>query len=79
MKVRILEVVAKGDSAPMPTGREILMEDDSPLFVAFGEKGKLAVQTGSLAILPPLFEEIKKIVEEANAAEDEVPKARTDG
>lgn len=67
VKIRIVEMGREpGVEGLAPTGREILMDSDSPLFVTLGEQGRMAVQTGNVAVGAELFEQVKQIIEEAD-------------
>lgn len=61
--VRIIEMQRVG-GVYEPTGREILMDEESPLFDIL--KAQEARTTGAMSVEPPMFEQIKQIVEDAN-------------
>lgn len=66
--VRIYEVTESQNKIPggqtylTPTGRQIFMSEDSPLFAHFGEDGKKAVVGGAMAVATELFQEVYAIV-----------------
>ena len=62
--IRIIEMERTGRGAYRPTGREILMDEDSPLFAMLG--ASRARETGAMTVEPPMYEDILKIVKEAN-------------
>jgi hypothetical protein len=68
-KVRIFEVnpIPGGQQ---PTGREILMDSDSPFFskAVLGDMGKRAIDEGHVAIDSSLFQQLHDVVRSANAA-----------
>lgn len=61
-KVRIIEVV-ETEAGYQPTGEEVIMGSDSPLFDTFGNRGKVAKQDGKMVMNHLLFQQVKKIVE----------------
>jgi hypothetical protein len=59
-----------------PTGREIHMEESSPFFSTVAG-GMRAIELGFLAVNISLFEQLRMIIEEANATENELPEGGT--
>jgi hypothetical protein len=61
--IRIIEVKPAGETF-VPTGREVLMDVESPLFDILGVRQ--GIGSGALSIEKALFEQISTIVKEAN-------------
>lgn len=61
-KVMIVEVEEVG-GVWRATGREILMDADSPLFVGLGDCGSQAVAIGRMAMPTKMFQQVRAIIE----------------
>lgn len=70
--IRVFEVNASTGGFH-PTGRQILMAADSPLFTHFGDLGKQAISEGSLALEEALFQQVFIIVQQAQGGAVPMP------
>ena len=77
-RVKIFEV-AHTSKGWGPTGRQILMPPDSPLFASLGDKGRVAVQSGYLAMGKGMFEELVKIIQDVEKEGGESLKPNAQG
>lgn len=72
MFVRIIEMVQEG-SGFVPSGDEILMEQDSPLFQTLGDEGRRGAQMGYVAMSTTMFQQLKAIVKETASGQIAAP------